>query len=84
MRIRLANKRAGPTFVYLFAHKGQASFSEIFKGDPETFYGVCHAEELMYLFPIAKDLFQSAAPTAEDTFIRKTLVAIWVSFATNG
>lgn len=44
LRIRLLgeNKRSskpGPTYVYLFAHKGQASFTEIFQGGKENFYG---------------------------------------------
>lgn len=44
LRIRLlgGNKRTskpGPTYVYLFSHKGQASFTEIFKGGRENFYG---------------------------------------------
>lgn len=30
---------AGPTYVYLFAHKGEASFTEIFEGGREEFYG---------------------------------------------
>lgn len=44
LRIRLLgrNKRTskpGPTYVYLFSHKGQASFTEIFHGGRENFYG---------------------------------------------
>lgn len=44
LRIRLlgGNKRTakpGPTYVYLFSHKGQASFTEIFHGGRESFYG---------------------------------------------
>lgn len=30
---------AAPTFVYLFAHKGESSLTEYFGGDKETFYG---------------------------------------------
>lgn len=32
-------KKIGPTYVYLFAHKGSASFTEIFKGGRENYYG---------------------------------------------
>lgn len=44
LRIRLLgeNKRTsqpGPTYVYLFSHKGPASFTEIFQGGKENFYG---------------------------------------------
>lgn len=80
---RLTNKRSGPTYVYLFAHKGAASFTEIFKGG-EHFHGVSHAEELQYLFPIAKSLFKTALPTKEDDLIRETITKLWIDFARTG
>lgn len=44
LRIRLLGgskqtSKPGPTYVYLFSHKGQASFTEIFEGGRENFYG---------------------------------------------
>uniref|UniRef100_A0A1B0D937 Carboxylesterase type B domain-containing protein n=1 Tax=Phlebotomus papatasi TaxID=29031 RepID=A0A1B0D937_PHLPP len=87
LRIRLTKskgKRVGPTFVYLFAHKGSASFTEIFKGGRENYYGVCHAEELQYLFPIGKELFISAIPTENDIKMRKLMTSLWVNFARTG
>lgn len=42
LRIRLGNQdktKIGPTYVYLFAHKGESSFTEIFKGGKELFHG---------------------------------------------
>ncbi|ETN67020.1 juvenile hormone esterase [Anopheles darlingi] len=76
LKIRLLSKRTnstsessvkvGPTYVYLFAQKASASFTEIFEGGSDNYYGVCHAEELQYLFPIAKDLFVTAVPTMEE------------------
>lgn len=39
LNIRLDQKERGPTFIYLFAHKGEASLTEIFKGGRENFYG---------------------------------------------
>lgn len=39
LRLRLANKDASPTYVYLLTHKGTASYSAIFKGDPDKYYG---------------------------------------------
>ncbi|GAB0091519.1 Carboxylic ester hydrolase [Sergentomyia squamirostris] len=87
LRIRLTKsdrKSVGPTFVYLFAHKGSASFTEIFKGGREKYYGVCHAEELQYLFPVGKELFVSAIPTKNDIKMRKLITKLWVNFARTG
>lgn len=44
IRLRLKSfkatpKNVAPTYVYLFEHKGAASFSELFKGGREKFYG---------------------------------------------
>lgn len=39
LRMRLAHNDVASTYVYLMTHKASASFSEIFNGDPETFYG---------------------------------------------
>lgn len=39
LRKRLAHPKSGPTFVYLFSHKGAASFTEIFGGGRENYYG---------------------------------------------
>jgi carboxylesterase type B len=87
LKIRLnkgAKGKVGPTYVYYFNHKGAASFTEIFKGGRENYYGVSHAEELQYLFPIGKELFVSAVPTAEDLEVRRLLTKMWVNFAKTG
>ncbi|XP_037938711.1 venom carboxylesterase-6 [Teleopsis dalmanni] len=86
MRIRMnslttGNSNVGPTYVYLFDHKGAASFSELFKGGREDYYGACHAEELQYLFPIGRELFISASPTPFDLEIRNAMTNMWVNFA---
>lgn len=46
--------------------------------------GVCHADELQYLFPLGKSLFVSAAPTKQDEKIRQALLELWVNFANTG
>lgn len=43
-----------------------------------------HAEELQYLFPIAKSLFYTSLPSKEDDEIRETITKLWVNFATYG
>ncbi|XP_041788891.1 juvenile hormone esterase [Anopheles merus] len=93
LRIRLLghNKRnstfkIGETYVYLFAQKASASFTEIFKGGAENYYGVCHAEELQYIFPIAKEIpnFQTAIPTEDELEIRRVIIKLWINFARTG
>lgn len=88
LRIRLTKSKAigtvGPTYVYLFAQRTAASFTEIFEGGKENYYGVCHAEELQFLFPIAKDLFVTAVPTPEELQVRKVITKLWVNFARFG
>ena len=39
IRLRLKASLA-PTYVYLFDHKGAASFTEIFEGGREDYYGM--------------------------------------------
>lgn len=86
LRMRLDEEQPGgaPTYVYLFDHKGAASFSEIFKGARNEFYGACHAEELQYLFPIGQELFVSAVPTRQDLQLRELMLRLWVNFARTG
>lgn len=84
LELRLSHKKRAPTYVYLFTHKAAASFTEIFKGGRENYWGVSHAEELQYLFPIAESLFISALPTKEDEEIRKGITQLWVNFARTG
>lgn len=45
---------------------------------------MCHAEELQFLFPIAKDLFVTAVPTAEELEVRAAITKLWVNFARTG
>lgn len=84
MRLDEQNPQLAPTYVYLFDHKGAASFSELFKGQRNEFYGACHAEELQYLFPIGRELFYSAVPTQKDLKLRELMLRLWVNFARTG
>lgn len=85
LKIRFSQKSA-PTYVYLFSHKGSCSFTEIFKGGAESYYGTSHAEELQYLFPIRKSLkyFYNSIPSEDDKIITQILTKIWINFAYTG
>nr|AXB38858.1 juvenile hormone esterase [Sitodiplosis mosellana] len=84
LQMRLAHDDASSTYVYLLTHKATASFSELFNGGPETFYGVSHADEKLYFFPVREKLFPYAIPTKEDEEMRKSLVQLWVDFSRTG
>jgi carboxylesterase type B len=86
LKLRFSDERRAATYVYLFSHKGAASFSEVFKAGSEAYYGTAHAEELQYLFPIRKDLpyFFASIPTRQDRRISAILTKLWVNFAYSG
>lgn len=46
--------------------------------------GVCHADELQYLFPVSDGLFPDQKPDDHDKNIAKILSTLWANFAKNG
>lgn len=83
---RLKNNLRDNTFVYLFSHKGDASYSEIFGGGAEKFYGTCHADDLIYLFPAHKNTphFFNSIRSKESKDLTKLMTKLWVNFARTG
>lgn len=83
---RLLKGNQNNTFIYLFTHKGFASFSEIFGGGKEEFYGTGHMDDLLYLFPIHKNLpqFFSSVPNEQDKRLAGIMTKLWVNFAATG
>lgn len=43
--------------------------------------GVCHADELQYLFPVGDALFPDKMPDEFDKRIADILTTLWVNFA---
>lgn len=80
---RLRNNLRDQTYFYQFSHKGSASFSEVFVGGAENFYGTCHSDELIYLFPVHKTIptFFNSIPSKEDKEVTRLMVKLWVNFA---
>ncbi|CAG9809984.1 unnamed protein product [Chironomus riparius] len=83
---RLEGNNRDNTYVYLFSHKGSISFSEILGANREKFFGTCHGDDLLYLFPIRHNTpqYYNSIPTNEDTKLRKLMTKLWVNFATTG
>ncbi|KAL6437222.1 hypothetical protein ACFW04_005044 [Cataglyphis niger] len=78
----IANQTS-PIYYYYFAYKGSASFSWIF-GDTEKNYGVSHADELQYLFPVGEQLFKDTELSKEDHKIINIMTELWYNFANSG
>ncbi|KAK5647002.1 hypothetical protein RI129_005466 [Pyrocoelia pectoralis] len=72
-----------PVYYYLFGHNGVASFSQIF-GDPYQRYGVCHADELQYLFPVGDSLFPNQKQDELDKRMIELVTSLWTNFAKFG
>lgn len=76
-------KQSSPVYYYYLSYRGSASFSMIF-GDPNNDYGVSHADELQYLFPVGEQLFTETPLTEKDHKIVDALTSLWVNFASSG
>lgn len=76
-------KQSSPVYYYYLAYKGSASFSMLF-GDPSRDYGVSHADELQYLFPVGEQLFQHIPLSKEDHKMIDIVTSLWFNFAKSG
>nr|ASM90852.1 putative juvenile hormone esterase 1 [Colaphellus bowringi] len=82
--VRLQHKYyKSPVYYYLFGYRGSASMTKIFNGGDKD-YGVCHADDLQYLFPIGDGLFPDVTPSEDDKRIAKLLTTLWANFAKTG
>lgn len=75
--------QSSPVYYYYLAYRGSASFSIIF-GDPSNDYGVSHADELQYLFPVGEQLFQHIPLSEKDQEMVDTITTLWFNFADSG
>ena len=76
-------KQSSPIYYYYFAYRGSASFSRIF-GDREQNYGVSHADELQYLFPVGEQLFKDTPLSEKDHEMVDIITSLWYNFANSG
>ncbi|XP_023016954.2 esterase E4 isoform X1 [Leptinotarsa decemlineata] len=82
--VRLQTKYyQSPVYYYLFGYRGSTSMTKIFNGG-DTDYGVCHADELQYLFPLGDGLFPDVPPSEEDKRTAELLTTLWANFAKTG
>ncbi|KAJ1528859.1 hypothetical protein ONE63_007231 [Megalurothrips usitatus] len=71
-----------PVFFYLFAHLSQShrSFTTLF-GAPSADYGVCHSDDLMYVFPMT---FLPGELATDDVHVSRKYIEYIVHFARTG
>lgn len=76
-------KQSSPVYYYYLSYRGSASFSRIF-GDINNNYGVSHADELQYLFPVGEQLFKDIPLSEKDLEMVDVLTSLWYNFANSG
>ncbi|XP_037029459.1 esterase FE4-like [Bradysia coprophila] len=79
VRQRVQDIRHSSTYLYLFTHKGTASFSRTTR-----YQGTSHADDLIPLFPLRKTVFYSSIPTNEDRELIEVMPLLWTNFAKFG
>lgn len=72
-----------PVYYYYFAYRGSSSFSTIF-GDPKNDYGVCHVDDVQYLFPIGELYFPDTPLSESDENMVDIMTTLWTNFAKTG
>lgn len=75
---------APKTFAYLLNYQGRPSIVHPMWPNGDKNMGVSHCDDLFYLFPVAKNLFNYQFLDSNDQKMRKKLIKYWVIFATTG
>lgn len=57
--------------------------SEVFGGE-DVYYGVCHGDEVPFLFSSGEFSFPTSIPSDKDILMRNALVKMWANFAKFG
>lgn len=84
LRRRVTTGAKAPTFVYQFNYRGSVIFTDLVLGPGAVNLGVGHVDDLMYLFPWHRNLFNQPVMTKDDQVIKEDLVEMWTNFAITG
>ncbi|KAL7043409.1 hypothetical protein ACKWTF_001490 [Chironomus riparius] len=83
LNYRFQNSTLNNTYIYLYSHKGAASHTEVF--GRQKFYGTCHMDELLSLFPLYENNnFYTSIPTDFDRALHRIMPHLWANFASTG
>lgn len=82
--LRLYSKHSVPSFMYLFAYRGHNSLVDLLIGNEPTLFntGVCHGDELFYLFDL--NIEGKKIPFPSDVRVEQRLLTLWTDFAKFG
>jgi len=67
-----------PVYLYMFSHPGAWSFAQLMDLPPG--YGVCHADDVHYLFQPHLDKVPIPSLDGVDRAVRNMMVTLWVDF----
>lgn len=82
---RLASQSGSKTYAYLFNYRGTSSFTDILVNSvEEENFGVSHAEDVIYLFPMLEFLAPHRVMSARDVAFGKEFVQLFTDFASFG
>ncbi|XP_063991353.1 uncharacterized protein LOC135169897 [Diachasmimorpha longicaudata] len=71
-----------PVYYYQFSYRGTLSYSAF--ADPTRDYGVSHADELLYLFPVHEVLFPNRPMSQRDFQMVDVMTTMYTNFARFG
>ncbi|KAL5279763.1 CES5A.2 family protein [Megaselia abdita] len=83
LKSRLSAK-AAPTYVYIFDMKTEHSLSKLVGGG-DNYLGVCHGEDMQFIFPLHKIVFGETSDLKGNSLIMKeVMLELLVNFASYG
>lgn len=84
LKRRVKTADTAGTYVFSFNYRGSTSFSDLLAPNLEIEFGACHADELLYVFPVVKNVMLSHIMTPEDHVMREQMVKMWTNFVKFG
>ncbi|XP_075213384.1 juvenile hormone esterase-like isoform X2 [Lycorma delicatula] len=73
----------GPAYLYLFDYRGLHSVTDKFSGGNKD-YGVCHGDEVQYLFPAKLYIPNRGSFTGKEKKMLDEMVTLWTNFVIHG
>ena len=81
---KAAKKIKSPFYWYSFNYQGSRSFTQLQADKQGKAEGVCHGDDLFYLFPMSSLTSKNVSNEKIDGKMIDIMVDLWTSFAING
>ncbi|KAB0797797.1 hypothetical protein PPYR_08790 [Photinus pyralis] len=78
-----SNKGKNAVYFYVFGYKGPESYCSLIEGLSPDSYGVCHSDDLLYLFG-NKELFPDSLRNQQGSKVAELMAKLWTNFAKFG